>query len=395
LPNALVTNFYEKGNIGDYAHLLGEVSLLQAAGLNWKAFTFGPEWATDERFLPSPFSLLRSETETAIGRIRRIAQMGLDVRSQCRRAASGIAEYDAVFATGGGYIQSSKYWDSAQRWVHHYSQYALARRANRRFGIFPATLGPFHSQRGGRHALVALRKADWVLCRDRPSLDWAHQNGLVTDLCPDLAFLWSLDRSRSQPTPDRIDRVLVGAMAWGFPNLPSRDRARAAAQYTESLRSLASAVRAHGCSPVLMFQVNTSFTEDRDVRMRGPLEAYYDEVVVPSTPEEVSDLVAAARLVVTSRCHGGIMALGRGTPVITLGYEPKHKWMLELAEIEGRNIDQSEVTPRALNGMLDAVMRALPAETAKAGEVSARLGEWGRRTGMKWVERHLAGNRSE
>lgn len=384
-PTVLITNFYTSGNVGDLAHLLGEVSLIEECGWDWRIVGHGDEDLSDSRFVLAPLTLSGGAGGSKLSQAERLGRQVV----RLPRSTAPFREAQAVLATGGGYVYTHHGKEMVFRLVNHVSQYEIARLSRHHFGILPATFGPFHSESASRVLAAAVRRADWALCREEWSLAWARRNRIRAEWCPDLAFMWSWEHGQRSPVA-RGDRILVGAMSWGHPRAGSAERDAKRTAYIEQMRRLGRRLRAAGLRTVLFFQVNTEFAADRDDAIAPLLVEEFDEIAVGESPEQVSDLMASCRLAIVTRLHGGILAIGRGTPVIAIGYLPKHEHIMRSAGLEGSAVGLDDFIRDGIDDLVDDYLGALDERQARAQEAGEGMARVGRNVAGRYIAEHLA-----
>ena len=95
----------------------------------------------------------------------------------------------------------------------------------------------------------------------------------------------------------------------------------------------------------------------------------------PSSYQDLCSLLADdARLVVTARMHAGIAALCAGVPVVFLGYERKHKALLEMLGREDLYVDFESFDAGSLSSVMQLALEVDRDELmARVAEFSSSL----------------------
>lgn len=233
------------------------------------------------------------------------------------KVVHAVGEADAVVISGGGNLSST--------WPEHvYERVALARLA----AVFTTphvvtgqTLGPHLTSRHGELVSAAITSAALVAAREQPSYDLALRLGVLPErlarVVDDAAYLGTA--SVTEPVPDRPYVAATFAPATGLATTE---------QYVSSIAALLDAVATTSGLRVVL--VPHHATRDGDA-VTGDLvvhEAIARAVTVAEVDvlDEVSarraaQLVAGARLVLSTRYHPVVFAAAAGVPAIGIGVD--------------------------------------------------------------------------
>lgn len=284
------------------------------------------------------------------------------------KVAAAVRSAAAVVLGGGGLLQ-----DASSPWnlTYHLVRLALARASRVPFAGVGLGAGPLRPA-GGRQVRWALRGATAVSVRDEHSRAVLDTLGIGSVTTADLALVAPLP-----PAPAPTDvlvvcprrQVPVGAGRW----LPAAVRARVAADDEPALRRTATELASAADRVGLRLRL-VALQPDRD----GPLcerlavhaaDAGADvEVRVPDLGG-LFPAVADARVVVSVRYHGALLALRAGAPVVAIGIAPKVTSLA--AEMHSGGV-ALPLAPQGLTGVAEAVSALIDAPRAR-DDVAAAL----------------------
>lgn len=267
----LVSGYYGAGNLGDEALLAGLLSGLRARGA-------------------TRLAVLSLAPATSA------ARHGVQAHHRLSGLPRALVSCDVLVSGGGGLLQDAT---SARSLGYYLAVIGLARRLGRRTLVFGQSLGPL-SERGRRRVRAALRGVPLGL-RDDPSLALAAELGLDATGVADAALLL--------PAPAERDRDALVVV-------PRGDQPLA----TEALTALALRARSEGSSVVA---VALQPSQDGAAARRIAAAADGTRVLDADDTHAVLAVMAAARLVVSVRLHGLVLAAVARAPHVGLSYDPK------------------------------------------------------------------------
>lgn len=235
-----------------------------------------------------------------------------------------LARSDLVVSAGGTYL------------VPHYRhgpkllELLIARLLGRPYVLFTQSLGPF--ARDSRLTRRLLGAARLILVRDPRSagnLRALGIDGTRVHECADAAFALP-PVAVPPPAADNRTRIAISVRDWPhFDGDPQAGMAR----YLDAVAGLVcQLVDRHGARVVFLSTcqgLRSYWTDDsrtaEEVLARVP-EAVASQVTIDRrfrTPEELAGRLGTFDLVVATRMHGAILALGAGVPVVAIAYEFK------------------------------------------------------------------------
>jgi polysaccharide pyruvyl transferase CsaB len=267
----VVSGFYGAGNLGDEALLAGLLQGLVAHDVR------------DVTVLSAAPALTRRMHGVAA------AHRGVGLPGALWRA-------QVLLSGGGGLLQDVT---STRSLRYYLGVIALARRLGRHVVVFGQSLGPL--SRSGRLAVGDALAGLPLGLRDAPSLRLAEQLGLSARHVGDTALLLP-----SEPAPARDAVVLVPRA--GFPGA------------TAVLADLGRHAAAAGIAVEAV-----GFHQPGDAREVERLRAALPDLRVLALPDpaRATSALVGARLVVSARLHGLVLAAAAGTAHAGLSYDPK------------------------------------------------------------------------
>jgi polysaccharide pyruvyl transferase CsaB len=266
-----LSGFYGAGNLGDEALLAGLLGALRRHGLD------------DVTVLS-----LRPDVTAA--------QHGVRARHRLRGLPAALWRAEALVSGGGGLLQDVT---STRSLRYYLGVLRAARRLGRRTVVFGQSLGPLSA--AGRTAVREALQGVPIGLRDAPSLALAAELGLTAKAVGDTALLLDVP-----PSAPRDALVLVPRS--GYPRA------------TATLADLGRRALAHGITVEA-----AAFQSGADEREVASLRQALPGLRTLATPDPTSAAAAlsGARLVVSARLHGLILAAASATPHAGLSYDPK------------------------------------------------------------------------
>ena len=267
----LISGYYGAGNLGDEALLAGMLAGLRSRGAR-------------------QLEVLSLDPRASA------ARHGVRAHHRLRGLLGALLRCDVLVSGGGGLLQDRT---SVRSLRYYLGVIGLARRLRRRVVVYGQSLGPL-SEAGRARVRTALRGVPLGL-RDDASLALAEQLGLQAASVADAALLLRAPRERPR------DALLL---------VPRGDQGVA----TAALAALARRVTDAGARvEALAFQPS----QDGPAARRLADEVPGVRVVEAVDPTAVLDAMAAARLVVSVRLHGLVLATLAGAPHVGVSYDPK------------------------------------------------------------------------
>lgn len=327
----LISGYYGAGNLGDEALLAGLLRALRARGADHIAvLSLDPN---------------RTATQHAVRAHHRL--LGL---------APALLRSDVLVSGGGGLLQDST---SSRSLRYYLAVIALARRLRRRVVVYGQSLGPLGDD-GRERVWVALRALP-VGLRDGPSLALAEALGLHAHSVADAALLLS-----APPERPRATLVVV----------PRGDQPHA----TAALATLAQRAIGDGASVEAL-----AFHPSHDAQACDALAAAVPGVraSVVTDPGAALEAMAGARLVVSVRLHGLILATLAGAPHVAVSYDPKVAGFAQRSGATCHQAPDSAAASDALGAALEAAWRAPRFDAAARSELLAQA-----ERGVDWLVWH-------
>jgi polysaccharide pyruvyl transferase CsaB len=286
-PRCTVAAWIGSPNLGDELVFSALAAQLGARGLDVEALSQDPD---------------TTELQHGVSAIRR--------RALVRRRPS-----DATVLGGGGLLQDET---STLNLDLHLMPVAAARMRRRPVVGVGLGAGPL-TTRSGRVRVRAALAAVPMTVRDAGSADLLERVGLARPVvAADLAL------SLPPPAAEPVDRIVVCLRPWSGRRhrLPARLRSHPTDDRfaTGAARALDELSGATGLPIHLV-----AFDRPKDHPLHEAVAAHMRASVTLVTPglRDVLDEVAASRLVVSMRYHGGMAAVLAGRPAILVGYSPK------------------------------------------------------------------------
>ncbi|MEV4422525.1 polysaccharide pyruvyl transferase family protein [Patulibacter sp. NPDC049589] len=249
--------------------------------------------------------------------------------------ATLIDRADVVVAVPGGYLNAPKVTDDW--WLFHLATLLLARELGKPPVLGPCSLGPY----AGVHASIArqvLSRCDAILLREARSAEILRQIGVPARLVhetPDMAFRFDAeplsadgDEALARVRALAADGPLIGVSVRPHHYPGHRDGPAMQRRYLEALAAAVGGVAERdGARIVVVPQTGSDLLIGRELgRLLGPGALVLEDDLSPS---DLQAIYAELRLLVGTRMHANILALGVGVPVVGIAYEPKTAGILE------------------------------------------------------------------
>ena len=333
----LVSGYYGADNLGDEALLAGLLGSLRKRGA---------------RHL-SVLSLDPGATRAAHHVLARHRLVGLP---------AALLRSDVLVSGGGGLLQDA----TSRRSLDYYLGVIRAARVlGRRVVVFGQSLGPL-SDEGRRRVQGALQGVPLGL-RDAPSLALATTLGLAAQPVADAALTLAAPSGRAR---DALVLVPRGGEPWA----------------TETLRRLAADAAAQG----MQVEVLACQPSHDDAEVERLMAALPGLRRLPSgPPSSALAALAGARLVVSVRLHGLVLATVAGVPHAGLSYDPKVAGYAERSGAPVWAVPRTAEAAAATAAALAAVLRSPPFDGAARTRALAEA-----EAGIDWLVREALHGRS-
>lgn len=269
------------------------------------------------------------------------------------KVARAIIDADDVISIPGGYLNALRHTDDL--WLFHLPTLRLAYSLGKPPVLGPCSIGPFTWAHRG-FARGALLRARLILVREDESMAILRRLGIPESKLlptPDMAFALEPEPNsitgkqtlaRVMDFAARRDILGVSVRSHSFPGHADPEKMQ-----REYLRHVAEAVGELAKDEDAVVVIVPQTMEDIPIgrRLAGILSAGYPLVPYIAVEEDLSpsDLVSLYsrfRLLVGTRMHANILAMGTGTPVAAIAYELKTMGILQRMGLPdwGVNIDQ-------------------------------------------------------
>jgi polysaccharide pyruvyl transferase CsaB len=323
-----VSGYYGAGNLGDEALLAGLLHGLAEHGLHDVTVLSADPAAT-----------------TRMHGVR-AARRGLGLPATLWRT-------QALVSGGGGLLQDVT---STRSLRYYLGVLSLARRMGRPRVVFGQSLGPL--SQAGRFAVQGELAGVPIGLRDGPSLRLAQELGLRARHVGDTALLLAVERA-----PPRDAVVLVPRS--GYP--------RATAVLADLGRhAIARGLRVEAAA----FQRRADAVEIDRLRRALPELAVLDT----SEPESAAHALSGARLVVSARLHGLVLAAAGDTAHAGISYDPKVEGFAAETGAPWWRVPADDAEHRATVSALCAELDAPQLDRSRVRAAKARAAD-----GVRWL----------
>jgi colanic acid/amylovoran biosynthesis protein len=402
-PRIAITNAVAL-NTGDAAILKSIVLLLRRA-LGERAEFIVYDSAADAaaarypdlEFRPLPYERLGTTSRTGrVGRLARrarqarvlaaawlwgrdLAALAVPLLSRAERAVlRECASVDAVVSTGGTYLVET------YRLEPRLFELRLALALRKPLILYTQSLGPFRDPTLRRSLRTLLARAELVLLRDEPSREHLLEIGVPSErlaVSADAAFaladvdVLAATRARGDVTP----RIAISVRRWHrFATADGMER------YEQAIAELTTALvereGAHVCFLSTCQGVPEYWLDDSAVaaeivaRLPAHVAARVTVDRAFHPPEALMERLQEFDLVVATRMHVAILALGAGVPVLPIAYEFKTQALFARLGFASLVVPIDDIDGGVLAGTATDVLRdrAAVRERLVAGVLSER-----------------------
>jgi colanic acid/amylovoran biosynthesis protein len=301
---------------------------------------------------------------------------------QVRPLLAAMAEADVVVSKPGGHLHATA--DHRLPSPAHFATILTARLLGRPVVIYGQTIGPFANPLAARLATAVLAGVTAITARDPETKEWLDRlprplRGLVR-LTADEAFLLEprVDASSDPWSPDRRPRLAVTAINWRYPGEADPERAR-----LDYESALAEACRwfvdVPGGEVRLLKWLSGGHREDDTAVLERLADAIgrpgHVAIVGPYAADVAAGVLGGADVVVATRLHSAIFAMAAGTPAIAIGYLPKTRAIMSMADAADRTIPITSLSGSVVRDRLAAVFRDREAHRQSVAASVRRLSD--------------------
>jgi colanic acid/amylovoran biosynthesis protein len=292
-----------------------------------------------------------------------------DIRQLNGPIRSWLRKYDRIIDTGAGDSFTDIYGALRIRRIL-YTQIS-ARRLGIPISMGPQTIGPFSLRSSKLLARLSMRRMAVVAARDTSSAAYARRLGRKAVVrATDVVF------ALPQPKVDRQADVIINVSGLLWHDNSHVD----AEQYRAAVRRLIDQMLERGRDVTLLAHVIDNPSRDNDLIPTRELAAEYGdrvETVIPSSLDEVREVVASANVVIGSRMHACLNALSVGTPAIPWAYSRKFAPLMDdigwRHSIDLRDSgDPVAATMSILDGSSDSTLRSEVARLRDETDIRTR-----------------------
>lgn len=287
-----------------------------------------------------------------------------------RGALEGFFDSDIIMTPGGDFISPDYFYMTT------FSEMMMAKILGKKLVVLGQTTVPFKSVIGSAIASLILRLPDLLIVREDYSARWLGSIGIRNVFVTgDVAFLFD-----HKPVGKREKRrVILCPKGVKDP------------EYPEKMAALARALIEKGCSITILISDLHDLKVQEDIAKRlGSSVEVIDKIM---GPEELSDRIASADFIISSRMHAIILGTLSATPFFAIGDSFKFREILwpfyPDSSIHYKTLDEKGI--EKIMGFierrdsLEAVMRQkLPGIKEKSarskGILAGKFSEWGFRT---------------
>ena len=282
-----------------------------------------------------------------------------------------LAKQDVVMDIGAGDSFASIYGRGP--FARQLFTKAAATVSRASYVLAPQTLGPF-TRSAGVAAHLAMAPADLVFCRDHRSAEFARRarRSGVWEIA-DVAFaLEPVPCTLAPSTTSRVGFNVSGLLYHADPH--ERYAVPGYRSFVErAIRRLVDRpdTEVH-LIPHVVDPGGSALDEDYELAVQ--LAAHHPELVLPEpfqTAGQAKGYIGELDVLLTSRMHAAIAAIGTGTAAIAVSYSPKFQDTLRFVGYEVPTIDLTDVSESEALAALDEHLERIPSLTESAAAAAA------------------------
>lgn len=207
----------------------------------------------------------------------------------------------------------------------------LAEIFSKKYILLPQTYGPFYDKKVLRRAIMILKRADAIYCRDMLSSDYLKEKCKVNaaKVATDLAFALPYDRNTFNIDHKKINLgINISGLLWrgGF---TKNNQFGLKLDYREYINSLIEYFREkeeisiHLIPHVINMKENA---HDDDYKICQQIKNEYGNLYLPpefKTPMEAKSYIANMDFFIGARMHSTVAAISSGVPTVPVSYSRK------------------------------------------------------------------------
>lgn len=278
-----------------------------------------------------------------------------------------LAMADTVVLCGGGYLYSP---DSRLNLtlLHCALTRWLARGLGKRLLMMPQSIGPFRRRSDELIAAAALRAVDRIVVREEQSATEARRLvGVSREIvvCPDIALYGWEGKACMRREAMSLDKsVGLIAMDWTWAR---RAGSQELGRYVSKLGEFVSHLDESGLRVRLLASslVPSEGQDDQEIAASVLAKARVHDTSnawIDWEANDVEGLRSALRdqaVVVSTRLHGGLLAMVEGRPAVTLAYQPKATATYQLLGLSELCLDVQSFSVKELAQKVDMILGRL------------------------------------
>jgi len=297
-----------------------------------------------------------------------------------KRLIDKIRASDLIISSGGGYFFSHRRRFPGPMFFQNYLPLRIAAACKKPVVLFPQSIGPLLSSAAERLLKNVLndRSVKKIFARETASLAYLRTllpkpQDAKLDFCPDMALSLQKDESAAPPVLNLDLPRPVAALtvrSWDFPEVKSaRDKKARQERYLEALiEACLEFQRKWRGSLAVVPQVRGPGVFENDeipskrvwaeLKKRLP-QGHLAYVSLPPlvSPWALIDIFSQADLVLATRFHSALFGLLSGTPVISLGYQPKSHSTMAWLRLDEWSLSISTLRPEAILHLAERIVR--------------------------------------
>lgn len=277
---------------------------------------------------------------------------------------------DLIVSTGGT-ILVENYWLEPRIF-----DYEVSLALEKPLVLFTQSLGPFSIPSNCQALKPIFEKAILILLRDRKSQDHLNEIGVqnynihvTSDAVFALADPTSVQQAIATKKSDRSQlKVVISVRDWQY--FKQQDSTTGMQKYIEALQALSiHLVEKHGAEIVYISTcqgIPEYWTNDSKTALKI-VEALPENVKLSvsvdtdfHSPTKLAEIVKDYDLVIATRLHMAILALGVGTPVLPIAYEFKTQELFAKFGLKSWVQDIEDICPNSLIETVDSYLDSLP-----------------------------------
>jgi colanic acid/amylovoran biosynthesis protein len=269
---------------------------------------------------------------------------------------TAVLDADLVLSKGGGFLLDR---GTTYTIPTHLMTIWISVLLRKKTIIYAQSIGPFENAFGRAIAKLVLRRVTHILPRDQYSETYAKDTlGVSSEkisLTADSAFdlTSSVIEKPATLKSGSSKKVCITLVSPRYSGLPDQD---AEDKYCTVIANLAEHIANKNYDIVFIPHLESGNHSDRILAQRiynqcSSITQAVTEILAPTNPVNIINLMAQCDLAVCSRMHSMIFAIDAKLPFLALSYLPKsdsmlseadlNEWKLSLADLAQNNVDTS------------------------------------------------------